>query len=75
MEIYAAIKGLELLKEPCKVAVYSDSQYLVSAMMEGWVENWKKKNGGAPIKNGLSILIFGRNYQRYVKYTRLLLFG
>lgn len=43
MEIYAAIKGLELLKEPCKVAVYSDSQYLVSAMMEGWVENWKKK--------------------------------
>jgi len=44
MEIYAAIKGLELLKEPCKVTIYSDSQYLVSAMMEGWVEKWKKKN-------------------------------
>ena len=44
MEIYAAIKGLELLKEPCKVTIFSDSQYLVSAMMEGWVTKWKKKN-------------------------------
>ena len=31
MEILAAIKGLELLKQPCKVALYSDSQYLVDA--------------------------------------------
>jgi ribonuclease HI len=44
MELYAAIKSLEVLKEPCKVTLYSDSQYLVSAMMEGWVEKWKKKN-------------------------------
>lgn len=26
MEIYAAIQGLELLKQPCKVTLYSDSQ-------------------------------------------------
>lgn len=44
MEIYAAIKGFELLKEPCKVTVYSDSQYLVDAMMKGWVTKWKRKN-------------------------------
>src|SRR3989449_2383184 len=44
MEIYAAIAGLELLKQPCKVTLYSDSQYLVKAMMEGWVANWKKKD-------------------------------
>ena len=43
MEIYAAIAGLELLKQPCKVTLYSDSQYLVKAMMEGWVATWKKK--------------------------------
>ena len=43
MEIYAAIKGLEMLKDPCKVTLYSDSQYLVKAMMEGWVATWKKK--------------------------------
>src|SRR6266704_2930621 len=44
MEIYAAIKGLEFLNQPCKVTLHSDSQYLVSAMMEGWVVAWKKKD-------------------------------
>jgi ribonuclease HI len=44
MEIYAAIKGLELLKQPCQVVVYSDSQYVVESMMKGWAANWKKKN-------------------------------
>src|SRR5713101_9699959 len=43
MEIYAAIKGLEMLKQPCKVMLYSDSQYVVKAMMEGWVARWKRK--------------------------------
>ena len=41
MEILAAIAGLEMLKQPCHVTLYSDSQYLVKAMMEGWVANWK----------------------------------
>ena len=43
MEIFAAIKGLELLQKPCKVTFHSDSQYLVKAMMEGWVATWKRK--------------------------------
>lgn len=42
MEISAAIKGLEMLKQPCKVTLYSDSQYLVDAIMKGWVLKWKK---------------------------------
>jgi ribonuclease HI len=42
MEIYAAIAGLELLKQPCQVTLYSDSQYVVKGMME-WVAGWKKK--------------------------------
>ena len=44
MEIYGAIAGLEMLKQPCNVTIYSDSQYLVNAMMEGWVARWKKKD-------------------------------
>lgn len=41
MEILAAIKGLEFLKEDrCQVKVYSDSQYLVKAVMQGWVKRW-----------------------------------
>lgn len=44
MELYAAIRGLEMLKTPCKVMLYSDSQYLVRAMTEGWAIKWQKKN-------------------------------
>jgi len=44
MEIYAAIKGLELLTQPCKVTLYSDSQYLVDAMMKGWAVRWRKND-------------------------------
>ena len=44
MEIYAAIAGLELLKQPCKVTIYSDSKYVVDAMMAGWVTAWKRKS-------------------------------
>jgi ribonuclease HI len=43
MEIFAAIAGLELLKQPCKVTLYSDSEYLVNAMTKGWAESWKRK--------------------------------
>lgn len=41
MEITAAITGLEALKNPCRVTLYSDSQYLVNAMNEGWARRWK----------------------------------
>src|SRR5690242_11369058 len=43
MEIYAAIKGLEMLKVPCKVTLYTDSQYLVKTMMSGWAAKWKRR--------------------------------
>ncbi len=44
MEIYAAIKGLEMLKESCKVTLYSDSQYVVNAMTQGWVARWQQRS-------------------------------
>ncbi len=44
MEIIAAIKGLESLKERCQVTVYSDSQYLVNAITKGWVKKWQANN-------------------------------
>ena len=31
MEILAAVSALEALKKPCKIMLYSDSQYLVNA--------------------------------------------
>lgn len=42
MELCAAIKGLEMLKEPCNVELYSDSQYLINGITKGWAEKWKK---------------------------------
>jgi ribonuclease HI len=41
MEICAAIAGLEALKEPCRVTLFSDSQYLVYAMQQGWALRWR----------------------------------
>jgi ribonuclease HI len=43
MEIYAVIRGLEMLKRRCRVLVYSDSQYLVKAMSKGWVLRWQRR--------------------------------
>lgn len=44
MEILAAIKGLEALKESCEVTLYSDSKYLVDAVNQGWIIKWQKND-------------------------------
>lgn len=55
MELMAAIVGLEALTRPCEVELYSDSQYLVKAFNEHWLENWIKKGWkrgkNEPVKN------------------------
>lgn len=55
MEMMAVIKGLEALKEPCEVEVYSDSAYIVNAIEQGWIDSWKKngwrKADKKPVKN------------------------
>lgn len=54
MELTGVISALEALNEPCEVALYTDSQYVVNAVNKGWLKswqakNWKKKDG--PVKN------------------------
>lgn len=44
MELTAVIKGLETLKYPCAVDVYSDSAYTVNAFLQGWVYGWEKSD-------------------------------
>ena len=42
MEMTAVIKGLEALKRPCNVNIYSDSSYVVNTFEKGWIDNWLK---------------------------------
>lgn len=55
MELMAAIVGLEALIRPCEVELYSDSQYLVRAFQDHWIDGWIRKgwmrNKTEPVKN------------------------
>ena len=55
MELMAVIAGLEALNRPCTVEVYSDSQYVVNAFNQHWVDGWLKKDWkrgkNEPVKN------------------------
>ena len=55
MELMGAIVGLEALNRPCDVDMYSDSQYVIKAFNEHWIDGWIKKGwktaGNKPVKN------------------------
>lgn len=55
MELLGVIVALEALKSPCEVTLYSDSQYVVNAFNQHWVDGWLKrgwKNAKKePVKN------------------------
>jgi ribonuclease HI len=54
MELMAAIAALEALKRPCRVDLYTDSQYLRGGIT-GWIEQWKRNGWRTadrkPVKN------------------------
>lgn len=54
MELMAAIQALSILKRPCKIILWTDSEYLRRGITE-WIANWQKANwktaGKKPVKN------------------------
>jgi ribonuclease HI len=44
MELTAAAEALKLLKEPCRVKLYSDSAYLVNGFSQNWIAGWQRNN-------------------------------
>ena len=54
MELMAVIVGLSSLKEPCKVTITTDSQYVKNGLTK-WLEGWKRNHwvssSKAPVKN------------------------
>ena len=55
MELSAAVKALENLKEPCRVTLYSDSAYLVNTFQKDWLTKWQrngwKTSNKGPVEN------------------------
>ena len=51
MELMGVIVGLEALTKACTVDVYSDSQYVVKAFTEHWIDGWIRKNWKQGTKN------------------------
>jgi ribonuclease HI len=49
MELTAALKGLQALKQPCQVDLFTDSEYLrrgISEWLPGWrSRHWRRKGG------------------------------
>src|SRR5579859_4265754 len=50
MELMAAIAGLEALKRPCNVRLYTDSQYLRDGITQ-WLPGWKARGWRTAAKN------------------------
>ena len=44
MELTAVIEGLKALKEPCRVRIITDSQYVFNGITQGWAASWKANN-------------------------------
>ena len=55
MELMGVIAGLEALVKPCSVDVFSDSQYVIKAFNDHWIDGWRKrgwkKSDGKPVLN------------------------
>lgn len=55
MELMAVICGLNALKRTCNVTIVTDSQYVMKAFKEGWLDKWQengwKTADKKPVKN------------------------
>jgi len=70
MELFAIIKGLEALKYPCEVEIYSDSAYVVETINQNWISKWQqngwKTSSKESVKNAdlwRDLLIKMQNHQ------------
>jgi|SRR6218665_71603 len=66
MELMAVIAGLQALKkEGMIVTVYSDSQYVVKAVEQGWLKNWLATDFKGGKKNKDLWTMFSRLAQKH----------
>jgi ribonuclease HI len=71
MELLAVIAALEALtKEGVHITVYSDSQYVVKAVEQGWLKNWIATDfkGGKKNKD-LWLRFFSLSKKHHIKFV------
>ncbi|MDI6619233.1 MAG: ribonuclease HI [Clostridiales bacterium] len=44
MELLSIIDALKMLKESCRVDLYSDSAYVINAINNKWIDKWSRNN-------------------------------
>ena len=76
MELFAAISALGALKEPCNVRLYSDSNYLVQAFNDHWIDNWKrngwKTSNGTKVENqDLWFILMAQTKKHNVEFIKV----
>jgi ribonuclease HI len=71
MELMAVIAGLAALKKTgLKITIYSDSQYIVKALNEGWLNKWLATNFAKGKKNkDLWVKFYNLYKQHQVKFV------
>src|SRR5918993_1045254 len=71
MELMAVIAGLEALKKKnLNVTIYSDSQYIVKALNEGWLNKWMATNFAKGKKNkDLWVRFYNLYKQHQIKFV------
>ena len=60
MELKATIEALKAIKQPSKIKLYTDSQYVKNGITE-WIVNWKKNGWKTANKKRSPIKNFGLN--------------
>lgn len=76
MELFAAISALGALKEPCDVTLYSDSNYMVQAFNDHWIEGWQKRgwktsSGGSVENQDLWFILLTLTRKHNVKFVKV----
>ena len=70
MELLAVISALSALKRPSDVRLYSDSAYVVNAIKQQWLTNWKSNfwmtGGRKPVANKDLWMLLDDLLQRHV---------
>lgn len=71
MELMGVIAALEALKKPgLSITLYTDSQYIVKALNEGWLNKWLATNFAGGKKNkDLWVRFYNLYKQHHVKFV------